>query len=65
MTDMGGLSREVTPQGCRESVTFIPALTHGALGGTGQTDILSAFAEDHGRKPVDECHGGPSDLRRP
>ncbi len=40
MTDMGGLSREVTPQGCRESVTFIPALTHGAFCGTGQTDIL-------------------------
>jgi len=26
--------------------------------------ILSAFAEDHGRKAVDECGGGPSEARR-
>jgi hypothetical protein len=25
---------------------------------------LSAFAEDHGRKAVDECRGGPSEARR-
>ena len=31
MIDMGGLGREVTPQGCRESGTFTPALTHGAV----------------------------------
>jgi len=28
-TDMGGFSREVTPQGRGEFRTFIPALTHG------------------------------------
>ncbi len=30
----------------------------------GRGAFLSAFAEDHGRKPVDECHGGPSEARR-